>query len=235
MEQHVLCCSGRAGIDYSFDNGTIINYQDNFSKIGDLPFTIYYDFETTTGSAIFYDAKMHIVSYCIIAAFHPDLKLPHVIIYRSFDQTKEELNSLKHFLDVCDKIFFKFSENYNLKTFRQLQDAALTVFNKSRETALAEMFNIELKFTCDCLKVWFEKNINLDELAEDTKYEYRQNNVPDICCICDFPIYSRAPNGWFDHVCKAEHLFLENVYDVKDLFKMGILDYGVFLIKLVKF
>lgn len=43
-----------------------------------------------TGSAIFYDAKMHIVSYCIIAAFHRDLKL-HVIIYCSFDQTKEEM------------------------------------------------------------------------------------------------------------------------------------------------
>ena len=84
------------------------------------------------------------------------------------DQTKEELNSLVHFLDVCDKFFFKFSENYNLKTFRQLQDAALTVFNKSRETALAEMFNIELKFTCDCLKIWFEKNIKLDELDEET-------------------------------------------------------------------
>ena len=55
-----------------------------------------------------------------------------------------------------------------MKTFCQLQDAALTVFNKSRETALAEMFNIELKFTCDCLKIWFEKNIKLDELDEET-------------------------------------------------------------------
>ena len=60
-----------------------------------------------TGSAIFYDAKMHIVSYCIIAAFHRDLKL-HVIIYCSFDQTKEELNSLEHFLDVCNKFFLSF-------------------------------------------------------------------------------------------------------------------------------
>ena len=58
-----------------------------------------------TGSAIFYDAKMHIVSYCIIAAFHHDLKL-HVIIYCSFDQTKEELNSLEHFL-VCHKLQFE--------------------------------------------------------------------------------------------------------------------------------
>ena len=34
--EHVLCCSGRAGIDYSLDNGNIINCQDNFSKIGTI-------------------------------------------------------------------------------------------------------------------------------------------------------------------------------------------------------
>ena len=227
-EEHILFCSGQAGFNYSFNNGKIINYQDNFSKIGDLPFSIYYDFETTTRSAVFHDAKMYVVSYCIIAAFHPDLKLPHIFIYWSYDQTKEELESLEHFSDVIGLDFFKFNENYNLKTFRQLQDATLSVLNKTRKTALTEMFNIELKFTCDCLRNWFEKNIKLDELDENTIHEYRQNNIPENCCICDFPISSRAKNVWFDHICKAEHLFLENVYDSKDLFRMGILDYSVF-------
>ena len=45
---------------------------------------------------------------------------------------------------------------------------------------------------------------------------------------------SRAPNGWFDHVCKAEHLFLENIYDSKDMFQMGIIDYGIFFDKVKK-
>ena len=63
MQEHISCCAGQSGFGYSFDNGKIINYQDNFNKIGDLPFSVHYDFETTTGSAVFFDAKMYVVSY----------------------------------------------------------------------------------------------------------------------------------------------------------------------------
>ena len=174
---------------------------------------------------------MYVVSYCIIAVFHPDLKLPHIFIYQSYDQTKKELESLEHFSVVIEDYFFNFNENYNWKTFHQLQDAILSVLNKTRKTALAEMFNIELKFTCDCLRKWFDRNIRLDVLDESTIHEYRLNNIPENCCICDFPVSSRAQNGWFDHICKAEHLFLENLYDSKDLFRMRIVEYGVFFDK----
>ena len=84
LSKHIKCCAGQSGYTYEFDN-SIVNYQENFNKIGDLPFAIYYDFETTTGSGIFHDAKMYIVSYCIVVGFHPDLKIPHMVIYRSFD------------------------------------------------------------------------------------------------------------------------------------------------------
>ena len=57
MQEHVNSCSGQAGFSVSFDNGKIINYEDNFKKIGDLPFAIYYDFETTTGSVVFFMRK----------------------------------------------------------------------------------------------------------------------------------------------------------------------------------
>ena len=57
MEKHISCCAGQAGFNFSFDNGKIINYQDNYKKIGDLPFAMYYYFETTTGSVVFFDAK----------------------------------------------------------------------------------------------------------------------------------------------------------------------------------
>ena len=97
MQEHTSCCAGQAGFSYSFDNDKIINYQDNFNKIGDLPFAIYYDFETTTGSTVFFDAKMYVVSYCIVVAFHPSLNLPHLFIYRAYDQTKEELESVSFF------------------------------------------------------------------------------------------------------------------------------------------
>ena len=57
MEKHVKCCAGQAGYSLVFDQ-SVVNYQENFNKIGDVPFSIYYDFETTTGSAIYTDAKM---------------------------------------------------------------------------------------------------------------------------------------------------------------------------------
>ena len=91
MQDHINSCAGQAGFSFSFDNGKIINYQDNFKKIGDLPFAVYYDFETATGSVDFFDAKMYVVSYCMVIAFHPDLNLLRLYIYRGYDQNREQI------------------------------------------------------------------------------------------------------------------------------------------------
>ena len=40
-------------LTFSFDNGKIIDYQDHYKNLCDLPFPVYYDFETTTGSVVF--------------------------------------------------------------------------------------------------------------------------------------------------------------------------------------
>ena len=117
MKEHIDFCAGQAGFSYLFDNGNIINYQDNFRKLGDLPFVVYYDFETTTGSVVFFDARMYVVSYCMIIAFHLDLNIPCLYIYRSYDQSDEDLTSLHHF-DVVQRNFFNFSEDFNLKTLK---------------------------------------------------------------------------------------------------------------------
>ena len=139
---------------------------------------------------------------------------------------------MNHFL-VLQKYFFKFPENFNLKTFKQFEDAVLCLRNRTRENAMAEMFNIELKFTVDCLKKWTDRNKVL-ELDEKSKKDYIQNNKPSICCICDFSMDSRASNGWFEHICKAEYLFFENLYDSKEIFRMGIFDFEIFLEKVTK-
>ena len=97
MQDHINSCAGQAGFSFSFDNGKIVNYQDNFKKMSDLPFAIYYDFETMTDSVVFFDVKMYVVSYCMVIAFHPDLNLPRLYIYRSYDQNKTDLTSLYHF------------------------------------------------------------------------------------------------------------------------------------------
>ena len=105
---------------------------------------------------VFFDAKMYVVSYCMIIAFHPDLNIPRLYIYRSYDQSHDDLTSLHHF-DAAQRNLFNFQENFNIKTLKQLQNATLAVKNKKDNSALAEMFSIELKFTVDCLKFWFRE------------------------------------------------------------------------------
>ena len=47
FERHLKHCSGKPGIIYNFNKQSLISYEDNFKSKGDLPFTIYFDFETT--------------------------------------------------------------------------------------------------------------------------------------------------------------------------------------------
>ena len=81
---------------------------------------------------------------------------------------------------------------------------------------------------------WFDRNKKVLELDEKQKNDCIQNNKSDICCICDFSRNSRASKGWFEHICKAEHLFLENLYESKEMFHMGILDFDIFFDKVTK-
>ena len=36
MEKHIASCSGQAGFNFTFDNGKIVDYQDNYRKIPSL-------------------------------------------------------------------------------------------------------------------------------------------------------------------------------------------------------
>ena len=167
---------------------------------------------------------MYVVSYSRIVAFHPDLSLPSINIFRSYDQSYNSLMSLAHFF-VLDFNFFNDPEIYKKNTLKQLEAAALSVKQKEKNTALAEMFLIELKFTVDCLKAWFRKNHKILEVDIDQKLEFiRKNPIKKdaLCCLCDFPIDPRIKNGWLDHVIKAEYLFLENIYSNEEMKKMKI-------------
>ena len=236
MQKHLSLCSGKAGFTYSFDNGKILDYQDHYKNLGNLPFSIYFDFETTTGSVVFFDAKMYVVSYCIIAAFHPELNIPRLVIYRSYDQNPNELTSLTHF-QALEYNFFNNSKNFNTTTLKQLENAAFSVLNKEKNTALAEMFNIELKFTVDCLKFWFQENHQILEIDVDSKSNFKQENPlseSTFFCLCNFLMNPSAENGWAEHVFKAKHLFLENIYSEKQMVRMGIEKFEDFSEKLNK-
>ena len=60
------------------------------------------------------------------------------------------------------------------------------------------MFNIELKFTVDCLKFWFQENQQILDIDIDSKLNFKQENAlteSALCCLCNFPINPRAENG----------------------------------------
>ena len=141
-------CSAREGITYAFDNSQILNYQDNLKYLGDLPFMVYFDFETTTGgSSVFIDPAMYLVSYCQIYSFHPSLNFDKIVIFRSYHQTAEQIYDLSHFKN--EHIAF-----FNKTTFYQLKDAASAVLAHEKSTSLAELFSVELKFAINTLKYW---------------------------------------------------------------------------------
>ena len=62
MKHHLSICAGKAGYTFSFDNGKIVHYQDHYKNFGDLPFSIYYDFETATGGVFLIKKCMWLVT-----------------------------------------------------------------------------------------------------------------------------------------------------------------------------
>lgn len=44
------------------------------------------------------------------------------------------------------------------------------------------------------------------------------------CSICDLSLEAESENYWLDHVVKAEHLFLKNIYSESEMKSMDILD-----------
>ena len=57
MNKDTKICAVREGITYTFDNGDIISFQDNFKNMENVPFAVYFDFETIASNAAFLTQK----------------------------------------------------------------------------------------------------------------------------------------------------------------------------------
>ena len=93
-------CSGKPGVVYNVNNQCLISNQDNLLAKRDFPFVVYFDFETTAPTDNCLDPeqkKLFVVSYVMIVAFHPELKLDRIIIDRSFANSLEQLATLDYF------------------------------------------------------------------------------------------------------------------------------------------
>ena len=90
---------------------------------------------------------------------------------------------------------------------------------------MVEFFSIEIKFTVDCIKKWFRENRYVEDLTQEQRFQYKDDNLlnlNNLCCLCDMPLKAEAESGWLEHVIFAEYLFLSNIYSEKEMKKMGI-------------
>ena len=139
FERHLKHCSGKPGVIYNFTNQSLVSYEDNFKGKGDLPFCVYFDFETTALTDNCLDPeqkKMFVVSYVMIVAFHPALQLDSVIIYRSFAHTLDQLSNISY----LTREQIGFIDNYLV---HMLKDCANEVSKGRCKNSLGQMFSVE--------------------------------------------------------------------------------------------
>ena len=78
LERHLNVCEYMSGIAYKFENQSMQIFFDNIKFMGDLPFSIYFDFQTTLGKKIYNfdeESTFYLVSYPFVVAFHPPLNI----------------------------------------------------------------------------------------------------------------------------------------------------------------
>lgn len=81
---------------HKFENQSIQTFFDNVKFMGDLPFAIYFDFETTCDKKTYnfdHDASIYLVSYALVVSFHTSLNLDRLFVV-SFNHTLNKLNSV---------------------------------------------------------------------------------------------------------------------------------------------
>ena len=208
---------------YNFNTHNLVTFQDNFQAKGDVPFTIYFDFETTSPTDAKWldpeDKKMFLVSHIMIVAFHPLLNLDKILIERSYAHSMNELTNINYLTN--EQLQFRKPE-----LIKQLYDIAVTVSKKESKNAMGEMFCIESAFAKKALLDWFNKKYTsrFKEVNSFEKMQYRKNNPINYsttkCVICKMPLKIEPTNSkisdfemtYGDFIIRYEHKFLRNIY-----------------------
>ena len=226
-ERHLKVCSGKPGIVYNFCSQTLTSFEDNYKSKGDVPFTFYFDFETTSPTDSEWlnpeQKKMFVMSYVIIVAFHPHFNFDRIIVQRSFCHPKEEMASVNYL--SREQFEFRYPE-----LIKQLYDQAIRVLKKISDNELAIMFNIELAFLKKTLLKWVNKKVAPPFKRLDDKIirEYEKEfcwSQERKCAICKMslrPIFSSAstPNNemyYGDFIIRYEYAFLKNIFSEEQL------------------
>ena len=96
--------------------------------MGELPFAVYFNLETTCGKKEFYNVEksgkdMYPVSYCFVVAFQQSLGLDRITVLRSFNNSFEQLHDISYL--TAEMITY-----FDPITAKPLQGCAEAVFKK---------------------------------------------------------------------------------------------------------
>ena len=142
--------------------------------MSDLPFAIYFDFETTLGKKNYNfeeDYAIYLVSYSFVVAFHSCLNLEKIFVGRSFNHSFESLIDVGYLTEELLPYFDPIMA-------RQLKNCVIAVFNKKEQFSLSEMFSCELKFVIDLLTKWLVNKFfkRFRKLDYFTKQRFKNEN-----------------------------------------------------------
>ena len=73
LEKHLETCSFMRGIVYKFENQHITTFEDNFRFMGEQPFSVYFDLETTCGKKNFTmlrNQRQKCIQFPIVLSLH---------------------------------------------------------------------------------------------------------------------------------------------------------------------
>ena len=136
FDRHIENCTGKPGYVYNFNIQNLLTFEENFKFKRDIPLTIYIDFETTAPTDDCLDPetkKVNAVSYVIIFAFHPELKMKRIIIERSFGHSIQKLTTIDYLTN--EQLKYK-----DMTTLKQLRDCAFSVASKKIKLLFLKCF-----------------------------------------------------------------------------------------------
>ena len=178
--------------------------------------------------------KKFVVSYVMIVAFHPQLKLNRIMIQRSYAHSIEQLTSLNYFTQ--ERI--KFLDNDLTK---MLEDIAFDVSKRKCKNTMGQMFCIESALVKKTLLRWFNTKYKQQfvKMAPFTKIRFEKENSinwkTQTCVICRLslkvePTNFKTPDdemSYGDFVIRYEPKFLRNIYtyeQIKDSYHIADLE-----------
>ena len=115
---------------------------------------------------------MFVVSYVMIVAFHPALKVDRIIIYRSFAHSIKQLTTLDYF--SREQITFIEPHLINM-----LKDMAFEVSKRKCKNSVGQMFSIESALVKKTLLKWFNAKFKrqFDEIDPIQKLRFVNQKI----------------------------------------------------------